>query len=118
MLRIIPSLWLFLRYVRALIATRRAAPGDDLLSALVQAEEAGAQLSDDELVAMVFVLPYRRPRDDREPDRQRRPWGLLTHPTSWPGRAPTWRSSSRPSRSCCAFHEPGHDRHGATPART
>lgn len=56
MLRIIPSLWLFLRYVRALIATRRAAPGDDLLSALVQAEEAGAQLSDDELVAMVFVL--------------------------------------------------------------
>ncbi|MEO8083169.1 MAG: cytochrome P450 [Ardenticatenales bacterium] len=56
MLRVIPRLWLFLRYVRTLIAARRAAPGDDLLSALVQAEAEGAKLNDDELVAMVFVL--------------------------------------------------------------
>ena len=36
--------------------SRRAAPRDDLVSALVQAEEAGEQLSEDELVAMVFLL--------------------------------------------------------------
>jgi cytochrome P450 PksS len=52
----IPSVWLFLRYVRKLIRARRAQPRDDLISALVQAEEAGQQLSEDELVAMVVLL--------------------------------------------------------------
>ena len=35
------------------IATKRAQPQDDLISALVQAEEAGERLREDELVAMV-----------------------------------------------------------------
>jgi cytochrome P450 len=52
----IPHLWLFLRYVRQLIRTRRALPQDDLVSALVQAEEAGQQLNEDELVAMIVLL--------------------------------------------------------------
>jgi cytochrome P450 len=52
----IPHVWLFLRYVRKLIRARRALPQDDLVSALVQAEEAGRQLSEDELVAMVVLL--------------------------------------------------------------
>jgi cytochrome P450 PksS len=52
----IPSLFRFLRYVRALIARRRAAPRDDLLTALIQAEESGDRLSADELVAMIVIL--------------------------------------------------------------
>src|SRR5262245_29124462 len=56
MVKAIPSALAFLRYIRRLIATRRADPGYDLVSALVQAEESGAQLSDDELLAMVFLL--------------------------------------------------------------
>lgn len=52
----IPHVWLFLRYVRRLIRARRAAPRDDLVSALVQAEEGGQQLSEDELVAMTVLL--------------------------------------------------------------
>ncbi len=56
MLRAVPSVMAFLRYIRRLIAARRAAPGDDLLGALVRAEEAGERLSEDELVAMVFLL--------------------------------------------------------------
>jgi cytochrome P450 PksS len=56
MLRAVPSVIAFLRYIRRLIAARRAAPGDDLLGALVRAEEAGERLSEDELVAMVFLL--------------------------------------------------------------
>src|SRR5437763_16996907 len=36
-------------YVRAMIAARRSAPADDLLSDLIAAEEAGDRLSTDEL---------------------------------------------------------------------
>ena len=44
------------RYIRKIIRTRRADPHDDLVSALVQAEEAGDTLSEEELLAMVFLL--------------------------------------------------------------
>ncbi|MBD0325721.1 MAG: cytochrome P450, partial [Pyrinomonadaceae bacterium] len=54
--RVIPSVWMFLRYLRRFFKVRRAAPKDDLVSALIQAEEAGDQLSEDELLAMVFLL--------------------------------------------------------------
>jgi cytochrome P450 PksS len=56
MLRVVPHGWAFLRYLRRLVRERRAAPGDDLVSALVQAEEAGEQLSEDEMLSMVFLL--------------------------------------------------------------
>jgi cytochrome P450 PksS len=56
MLRALPSAWKFSNYLRRLIAVKRAAPQDDLLSALVLAEENGQKLNDDELVAMVFLL--------------------------------------------------------------
>ncbi|MFY9551911.1 MAG: cytochrome P450 [Thermoanaerobaculia bacterium] len=56
MVRAIPGAVLFLRYIRKLVKTRRAMPQDDLVSALVQVEEAGEQLSEDELLAMVFLL--------------------------------------------------------------
>lgn len=52
----IPAVWSFLRYMRKLIARRRAEPRDDLITALVQAEEAGETLSEDELLAMAFLL--------------------------------------------------------------
>ncbi|HEY8211128.1 MAG TPA: cytochrome P450 [Myxococcaceae bacterium] len=52
----IPALWAFLRYVRSLVAKRRKALGDDIISALIRAEEGGDRLSEDELVAMVFLL--------------------------------------------------------------
>jgi cytochrome P450 len=43
-------------YLRDLIATRRADPKDDLLSALIAAEEEGGHLSERELVATVLLL--------------------------------------------------------------
>jgi cytochrome P450 PksS len=52
----IPAVWMFLRYTRGLIKARRSQPRDDLVSALAQAEEAGRQLGEDELVAMVVLL--------------------------------------------------------------
>jgi cytochrome P450 len=43
-------------YLRELIAGRRADPGDDLLGALVAAEDAGHRLSEPELVSMCVLL--------------------------------------------------------------
>jgi cytochrome P450 len=48
----------FRGYVLERIAERRERPGDDLLSALVAAEEAGDRLSPEELVSMVVQLLY------------------------------------------------------------
>jgi cytochrome P450 PksS len=56
MLKVIPFIWMFIRFIRQLVRARRMRPQDDMLGALVQAEEAGQQLSEDELVAMVFLL--------------------------------------------------------------
>ena len=44
------------RFVRRLIASKRASPGEDILSGLITAEVDGDRLSEDELVAMVFLL--------------------------------------------------------------
>ncbi|HEX5494675.1 MAG TPA: cytochrome P450 [Mycobacteriales bacterium] len=44
------------RYFTDLIAARRAAPGDDLLSALIAAEESGDQLTESELVSTCVLL--------------------------------------------------------------
>jgi cytochrome P450 len=56
LLRAMPGVLAFLRYVRKLINKRRAEPSDDLASALARAEEAGDQLSEDELLAMIVLL--------------------------------------------------------------
>jgi cytochrome P450 PksS len=53
---VIPPLWALMRFIRSLVRERRAVPRDDLLSALVHAQEAGEQLSEDEVVGMVGLL--------------------------------------------------------------
>jgi len=50
------SFMAFLRYIRGLVKARRKNPQDDLISALVLAEEAGDKLTEDELVSMIFLL--------------------------------------------------------------
>ena len=54
--RVIPNVWMFLRYLRRFFERRRREPRDDLASALIRAEEAGDKLNRDELLAMVFLL--------------------------------------------------------------
>jgi cytochrome P450 PksS len=56
MLMALPSAWWLIRYIRMLVRKRRADPRDDLVSALARAEDAGDMLSEDELMAMVFLL--------------------------------------------------------------
>ena len=44
------------RFFKGLIKLRRQDPQDDLVTALVQAEQDGDRLNEDELVAMIFIL--------------------------------------------------------------
>ncbi|MDX6382129.1 MAG: hypothetical protein QOI57_3153 [Rubrobacteraceae bacterium] len=53
---LIPHMQAFTDYLRAMFEEKRKNPKDDLISALVRAEEAGDKLSEDELLAMVFLL--------------------------------------------------------------
>ena len=55
-LRSVPDQRSLGRNLRKLIAARRREPRDDLITALVQAEEAGDKLNEDEVVAMIALL--------------------------------------------------------------
>ncbi len=44
------------RFIRQLIRRKKANPGADILTALIQAEEAGSKLTEDELVSMIYLL--------------------------------------------------------------
>lgn len=55
-LRNIPSLLQFMRYLRRLIAARGRDPQNDLTSALVAARDRDDCLTDDEILAMLFLL--------------------------------------------------------------
>jgi cytochrome P450 len=52
----LPYLWLLMRYFRRLFAERRVRPREDLISAMVQAQEGGDRLSEDELLGMAILL--------------------------------------------------------------
>lgn len=56
LLRAMPSAIRFMRYIRKLIKTRRDSLSDDLVSALITANEDGQRLSDDELLSMILLL--------------------------------------------------------------
>ena len=56
MIRMLPSAYQFVRYFRGLIQHRRREPGDDVLTALIRAEEAGDKLDEDEVLGMAFLL--------------------------------------------------------------
>ncbi|MFI6149175.1 cytochrome P450 [Streptomyces sp. NPDC051109] len=54
---VVNEAWQHMRgYVTELIGAKRAEPGEDLLSALITARDEEQRLSEDELVAMVFLL--------------------------------------------------------------
>ncbi|MFK0254919.1 cytochrome P450 [Streptomyces sp. NPDC090445] len=54
---VVNEAWQHMRpYVTDLIRDKRAAPGDDLLSGLITARDEEQQLTEDELIAMVFLL--------------------------------------------------------------
>jgi cytochrome P450 len=55
-LKALPSVMAFLRYIRKLVKAREAEPRDDLTTALVRAREADDRLTEDELLALIFLL--------------------------------------------------------------
>lgn len=55
-MRAFPALYQMSRYLRRQFALRRHTPKNDLITALVEAGDAGDQLTEDELLSMVFLL--------------------------------------------------------------
>jgi cytochrome P450 len=53
---LVPHMQAFSDYLLEMFEEKRENPKDDLISALVRAEEAGERLSEDELLGMVFLL--------------------------------------------------------------
>ncbi len=51
-----PAIEEFLQYIKALLSEKRAHSGNDLTSNLVQVEENGDALSENELISMIFLL--------------------------------------------------------------
>jgi cytochrome P450 PksS len=56
LLRGVPTMWEAPKYLRRLIARRRAEPADDVVGALVEAEEDGDRLSEDEILGMIGLF--------------------------------------------------------------
>lgn len=56
MISSLPAIFAFLRYIKGLVRLRRAAPGDDLVSALIGVGEESERLSEDELIGMIAIL--------------------------------------------------------------
>jgi cytochrome P450 PksS len=56
MFTVVPTFLRFMQYLRRLIRERARQPKDDLISALTQAKEGGDHLTDDEILAMIFLL--------------------------------------------------------------
>jgi cytochrome P450 PksS len=52
----LPKILAMMRFLRRLVAERRAHPGDDLISRLALVQEGGDHLTEDELVAMLGIL--------------------------------------------------------------
>ncbi len=53
---LVPTLLRFMSYLRALIKERRARPKDDMISTMLLAKEGTDQMTDDEVLAMIFLL--------------------------------------------------------------
>jgi cytochrome P450 PksS len=79
-----PNAFNMMRLFRKLIRLRRAEPREDLLTALVQAEEQGERLSEDELLSMVFLLLLAGHATATPSSNPRR---------ASPGRTSTWRGT-------------------------
>ena len=72
----------FTDYVTDLIADRRAHPGDDLATRLIEARDGGDRLSEPELVAMIANLVIGG-HDATERTIANGMWTLLRHPDQW-----------------------------------
>ena len=88
-------------YFDDLVQKRRAAPADDLLSALIAAEDEGDRLTHDELLDTTILL-FGAGHETTVNLISGGVLNLLTIPTSCSVFATTRRSSQARSRSCCA----------------
>ena len=90
----------FNAYVSEQLEIRRANPRDDLLTALVEAEETGDRLSHDELLAMVVQLMFAG-RETSGTSSATSSTACSSTPTRWRRSAPSAHWSPTRSRRAC-----------------
>jgi cytochrome P450 len=103
-------------YIRALVVKRHSAPSDDLLSALIAAEEGGGRLSEDELVATIlflFTAGHQTTRDLTGNGRV----ALFQHPAQLRRLRGDLALISDAVEECLRYDSPGHVRAGEVPRR-
>ena len=89
-------------YVRRLVDERRSSPGDDLVSAMIAAEEEGDRLSDEECVSLVRDA-LNGGIDTTQSALAHGVRLFAGHPDQWAALgADDRRSRRRPPRRCCA----------------
>ncbi len=116
-LKAIPSVMAFLGYIRKLVKTREADPRDDL-TAPGEAREAGDRLSEDELLAMIFLLLIAG-HETTVNLIGNGMLALLEHPEQLERlRNEPGARSNRPSRNCCAMIRRCRSRANVIRART
>ena len=96
----------FLTYLRALFDERRRSPADDLVSALVQAEEQGDSLSEDELYSMVVLLIVAG-HETTVSLIANAVLALLSHPDELDAASPRSHAPGGRRRGAPALREPG-----------
>ena len=107
-------------YVRRLVDERRSSPGDDLVSAMIAAEEEGDRLSDDECVSLVLDV-LNGGIDTTQSELAHGVRLFAGHPDQWAalGDDTVARAAGRRGgsalRAGCAVHDPGDARRRRVP---
>ena len=101
-------------YVAGLVARRRHDPHDDLVTALVQAEEEGDRLSDAELLSMIGGLLFAG-YDTTRNQLGLAMWLFAEHADQWEHLGGHPELAPRRSRRSCAFAGPWTSRRGSSP---
>ena len=102
----------FYEYAAALVAARREDPGDDLISKLIAAEEAGDRLDDVECINLVFNVLVGGV-DTSQSQLAHTIRLLAEHPEQWELLRRRPELAARRSRSRCATSRSRRSRRGS-----
>jgi hypothetical protein len=105
-------------YLPSLVAARRSAPGDDLLTRLIEAEVDGERLTHPQEILGFFQILLVAGHETTTNLINMRSCVCSTNRLSWPDCGPHPASSPTPSRKCCAIAHRSSGCSAPRPARS